>query len=1821
MANKGLKNYTKQLTFQVGKATANINLFKEDSNLHITVPLLFTRGLNQFGANLIYNYQEREKNNSLFGYGFKLDYFAKVSEFENTISVENADGSIDEYILDEWNEETQMKVSKVADEDYIDAYHIEFEDRNGNKKIYGSHSMYPKQINMKNGDSLTLDFISANDKTINNGKGDILHFYKGSNGKVALVTYTYNGTILEKVQLGYTNNKLVSITYLTANDVQTGKIQIKYETEKITLIDCMSDHRNEFNFTDDYVEYVRDGYEEPLRWFHTTEVNYFNNYTSVRRFIDDTWTTYYFDNKGIPLYQVDSRGYVLETEYDENKRLIAQSKPFLLNSTQTNYFDGLTMEDFNLTNVTSERVALTDSKWSTLIGDHVYKFSHSGTDSGYITFEVPIGAIGTDNVTALLWARQEFNKDDAKDVIFNMQIGDGDHDYLKKENADDNFELIMLGANCKASQENVRFLITLRGDVSFELGGIQIIRQDFGSFFEYTESGNISLLSRSGEIATRAYNTENQLNLATEFDTTINTFEYNSMGYPTKATSTHGIEISNEYDENHPSLLTKQTLTDKEDNKTIEVKKEYSADGRHTTKEYNELDECVSTITYENDKPKTIIDAKGAKTTFSYENDLVMSMLLEKNTVELSKATYTYYDDTRRLKTVTLKNGSVYEFLYDFRGNVSAIKLNGVIIFSYYYDEVTGNLRRLYYGPTNEHYEFYYKQENLLEYVKFVTSNNEVQQKFHYEYDERRRLLERVTDKNNATIALYEYDAEGKITKTTQNAYSSIEYFYDNLGNVNSLLRKVQSKHLHESYSNASRSQGEHPEIMKERFGSNEFFGLFDGTANLKLGNTELVPLESEVDFGKDGLLPYVNLDTTKLLKYIMPYMEIGIHNSGCVMFWFRPSDVDSTQYLFSLKGGADNYITAYLEGGYVRVDIKEIGKSVRTLISSGSSRVLKDKWNFFALNFYNRKDEGAIPESEVSITINGETSFYTNNRDTLDIDISASSLYYIGRRHDGSVINAFNGQLTCLAIAPGFNNSIDSINSYYVASKDYVEDSRYLDDYEKTVDVSETVAIALSATTSNDFEVFPLNNHLISLKGVRPVEYTKRTGVVSDKDKAFNFNRISRRYAYVADGSKLVYSFGQSNSGTILMRAYTEASAPFQYLLEGKDENGITISLRRDENNKLILDCDQYEYMTTLQFSNNVWHTVGMSFKKVISGDSENELVSGLVRIYLDGQVREFEVPIGYTNLKFSIGRRYDAEVIQRCTGKQTKCYPFNGQLEMLVANNAYNTLDSINKAVEVMNSAVTKTNEFDDFGRLKQSCLLVGDNKILERYVGYSNRPGNSSYTSERVSSDSFEVYHNGSNNGFDRIYTYDSLGNVTAINDGTIGSHTYAYDNRGFLIRDDNTTFAYDGNGNITQKGSSVFVYDSVIKDRLVEVGGEPIEYSEINPLIPTSFDGCYYSYEGKRLVAYTTPNGDYTYEYNDQGQRIKKSYSEEAGSTIYVYDGNKLVSEVAGGYQLDFLYDENGQLYGFIKNGIHKYFYLRDSLQNIIAIIDSTGNLVVRYNYTAYGLCTITYNSEGIAEINPFRYKGYYYDQESGMYYCNSRYYVPEWCRWLTPDSPSFLQPESLNGMNLFAYCGNDPVNKVDSSGNFAISTFLIGAGIGALVGFATSVLSQKFTGDRDINWGLVALDTVVGGLSGAIGASGVTKAVSVVAGGLIGVAGSVAGDLITSNGDLEAVNIGKAITMGVSGAMLGLWTGAGAQNTKAMVKAVNSGKSWGSKAFLTSAKEVAMRPNSGLTIQTMYMNMEKAIRKYLIQGISKVSATIFGSTLMGNIIDW
>ena len=260
----------------------------------------------------------------------------------------------------------------------------------------------------------------------------------------------------------------------------------------------------------------------------------------------------------------------------------------------------------------------------------------------------------------------------------------------------------------------------------------------------------------------------------------------------------------------------------------------------------------------------------------------------------------------------------------------------------------------------------------------------------------------------------------------------------------------------------------------------------------------------------------------------------------------------------------------------------------------------------------------------------------------------------------------------------------------------------------------------------------------------------------------------------------------------------------------------------------------------------------------------------------------------------------------------------------------------------------------------------------------------------------------------------------------------------------------------NGNVTKIGNTVLEYDSVVKDKLVKVGDKVLTYDANNPLVPTSYDGNIYTFEGRRLAKIQKGGKVHDFEYNDQGLRIKKTVTESGTSvaTRYFYDGNKLIAEITPEHRMDFLYDENDRLYGFVLDKTATYFYVRDTLENILGVIDSAGNLVVQYAYNAWGkIQSITGTlATTIGEYNPFRYKGYHFDSDTGMYYCHTRYYVPDWCRWLCADSIAYILSDSLQQMNLFAYCSNEPVKSLDPSGCIALTASAIIAIFAAL--FAT-----------------------------------------------------------------------------------------------------------------------------------------------------------------------
>ena len=147
----------------------------------------------------------------------------------------------------------------------------------------------------------------------------------------------------------------------------------------------------------------------------------------------------------------------------------------------------------------------------------------------------------------------------------------------------------------------------------------------------------------------------------------------------------------------------------------------------------------------------------------------------------------------------------------------------------------------------------------------------------------------------------------------------------------------------------------------------------------------------------------------------------------------------------------------------------------------------------------------------------------------------------------------------------------------------------------------------------------------------------------------------------------------------------------------------------------------------------------------------------------------------------------------------------------------------------------------------------------------------------------------------------------------------------------------------------------------------------------------------------------------------------------------------------------------------------YVYRKDGQGNIAALIDSSGNVVVEYKYDAWGDHVIVLSdssNENLAKANPFRYRGYYYDEETGLYYLKSRYYDPETGRFLNADDISYLDPETINGLNLYAYCGNNPVMRTDANGTNWWTDFWNGVG-NWFAGVGNSI-GNFFT--RDIpNW--------------------------------------------------------------------------------------------------------------------------------------------------------
>ena len=377
--------------------------------------------------------------------------------------------------------------------------------------------------------------------------------------------------------------------------------------------------------------------------------------------------------------------------------------------------------------------------------------------------------------------------------------------------------------------------------------------------------------------------------------------------------------------------------------------------------------------------------------------------------------------------------------------------------------------------------------------------------------------------------------------------------------------------------------------------------------------------------------------------------------------------------------------------------------------------------------------------------------------------------------------------------------------------------------------------------------------------------------------------------------------------------------------------------------------------------------------------------------------------------------------------------------------------------------------SNTQDGFKRITEKKIELGNDSLTSTY-SYLNGIGN--YTTILVESATLL-------DGTTLHYTYDEVGNITSVtkNNENQPYATYEYDELNQLVRENRSdlgvtyVFTYDKAGNILTKSSCAYTTGEPTnlttvaygyqqgdwKDQLTSFDGHTITYDAIsNP--GTYYNGMKFTWRDGRRLTHAEVDDDRTLDiqYDAEGLIYKKTLTETVNTDVYreITEYNYNSSTLVGiqvskylnsdtpseSYRIWFIYDEIGDLIG-LQKGDDVYYYSKNIAGDVLALVEQDGTVVARYNYDAWGKIVsitdgsnndVSSNAGHIANLNPMRYRGYYYDKDLGLYYLQSRYYDANTGRFINADG-YVSTGIGLLSQNMFAYCLNNPVLYIDLTG--------------------------------------------------------------------------------------------------------------------------------------------------------------------------------------------
>lgn len=462
---------------------------------------------------------------------------------------------------------------------------------------------------------------------------------------------------------------------------------------------------------------------------------------------------------------------------------------------------------------------------------------------------------------------------------------------------------------------------------------------------------------------------------------------------------------------------------------------------------------------------------------------------------------------------------------------------------------------------------------------------------------------------------------------------------------------------------------------------------------------------------------------------------------------------------------------------------------------------------------------------------------------------------------------------------------------------------------------------------------------------------------------------------------------------------------------------NGNLLSTTYGNNNTISYTYDTYDRINSIIKMNNTYnykYDNNGNLTKIISNNDTIKYIYDLAKKLHEYRYNNFKIDYVYDSNSNIISRNYTLDTINKIVNN------------IFINNMLYET--------NIDNNKITYT--YDTLGRITSKNI----NNILNtdyEYVSLGKR------TSTLIKS---------INNNNDKYsYRYDKLNNIKTIYHNNTLENKYYYDNYNQLIKEINNltneeiTYTYDTNGNILTKqikdlttnniSTNTYEYSNTNwSDQLTKFNNVNITYDEIGNPITIGNDTLTWI-NGRQLNSYN----NITYKYNVSGIRTSKTINNI--ETKYYLEGTQIIFEQTGNNVIYYIHNEVDGLIGFKYNN-EIYYYEKNVQGDIIAIRDSMNQLRARYTYDTWGnILSITdsYNNsitdtDHIGCINPYRYRSYYYDTETNLYYLNSRYYNPVWGRFINADGIVGANQDILS-YNLYAYCSNNPVNCSDPKGMF------------------------------------------------------------------------------------------------------------------------------------------------------------------------------------------